>query len=500
MKLIPNIMSKTAALALMITIASGPVAAVDSYKTIDDYVANNKETIRLNSGTAVAVIKGNEIVYEGYFGYADIEQRIAVDHNSAFYIASMTKPFTALLALLQEHANELDTNQTLAAMFPELNFKRSLRADQVTVRDLLSHTSGIDNWPLVQATAYTGLHDKSVIDQLLEESYVNDQAPLGEYEYTNVGYNVLSHWMDNNLGADWQSLLADRIFQPLGMNITSARISDAQKNQWTLAKGYSVKSPEPTVPVYLTKNDASMHAAGGMISTARDLARFLIMQVNYGKLDGKQIFPTSVIKKSHQKLARYQRFGSERYYGWGWFVRNEYDQTLLEHRGGYSGASTYMSFMPEQKIGLVVLSNQDRWGGDLAYALESLAYGIALGKEGAELAAIVEKYQTHATEKAKKHYAVKATTASAVATDLNSEYLGTYVHPTLGKIQVEELSNGSFQLQWGNLRSLLYIGEETHQLEVEFIPNSQRSILFLSGSDKQQRIQFRDYEFKKVSE
>ncbi len=481
--------------ASIITCSS--VSVANPYLQIDDYVNKNKEIIRLNSGTAVAVIKGHEIVYEGYFGHADLQNQIPVDHNTAFYIASMTKPFTALLTLLQQHQGKLNTNQTVADMFPDIKFKRAIQADKVTVRDLLAHTSGIDNWPLIQATAYTGLHDKDTIDKLLTNSYVNENAPFGEYDYTNVGYNILSHWMDNNMESDWQGQLESHIFKPLGMHMTSARISDAEKHGWTLAKGYSVKSPEPTAPVYLTKTDNSMHAAGGMISTARDLAQFLIMQVNQGKVANQQILPESVVLESQQKVASYERNGSKRHYGWGWFVRNLFDHTLLEHRGGYPGASTYMSFMPEQKLGLIVLSNQDRWGGDLAYALEDIAYAIALGKDKQAVTALATKYQNHAIEKATEHYAQKSNIKPTLASDLKGQFIGTYVHDTLGKIIVEEAEDKTVQLSWGNLKSTLNQGADDDKLSVEFIPNSHSDILFLVGTDKQQRLQYRDYVFNK---
>jgi CubicO group peptidase (beta-lactamase class C family) len=496
-----TLISRKATFVLSAICATYAMAAhANPYQAIDNYVIQNKETIRLNSGTAVVLIKDNEIVYEGYFGFADLEKQTAVNEDTVFYIASMTKPFTSLLALLLEQKGTLRTERTVAEMFPDLEFKRSLRAEQVTVRDLLSHTSGMDNWPLIQATAYTGLYDKTTIDKILRASYVNDRAPLGEFDYTNVGYNILSHWMDNNLGSDWQSLLETHLFKPLKMDSTSARISDAHQHNWTLAKGYSIKSPEPTDPVYLTKTDKTMHAAGGIISTARDLAQFLIMQVNKGQLDGEQILPESVVTKSQQKVAQHDWFGDKRYYGWGWFFRESFGNTLLEHRGGYLGASTYMSFMPEQKTGLVVLSNQDKWGGDLAYALESIGYAIALGKSENEISELVDKYQTRATEKAQKHYAGKNTSLPALAINLNSDYVGTYEHETLGQIQVSKQKNQSVLLQWGNLKSQLYTVGTPRQLSVEFIPNSHDEVVFLNGTNNQQRLQYRDYIFTKKGE
>ncbi len=484
---------------LATTIASFSfTATANPYQAIGDYVETNKETIRLNSGTAVAVVKDNQVVYEGYFGYADIANKTPVDANTVFYIASMTKPFYALLALLQEHKQQLDTNWTLAKLLPGIEFKPALHAHKVTIRDLLSHTSGIDNWPLVQATAWTGLYDKATIESMLAASYVNENAPFGQFDYTNVGYNILSHWMDNHFDSDWQGLLETEIFKPLGMQSTSARMSDIGKNNWVYAQGYSVKSPEPETPVYLTKNDASMHAAGGMVSTAKDLARFLIAQTNNGKLNERQALPATVIEKSHETLASHTLFGREQHYGWGWFIRELFGHRMLEHRGGYAGASTYMSFMPEQNIGLVVLSNQDRWGGDLAYALEDIAYGIALGKADQEIAKFIAENQNRATEKAQQHYAADSSKPPVLARGLGEQYMGTFSHELLGEIKVSKNDVSGYQLSWGNLRSGLFQGNSGHELQVEFIPNSPQPILFLSGTDKSHRLQYQDYIFSRT--
>lgn len=470
----------------------------NSFDKVDEYVRKNKDIIQLDSGTAVAVIQGDDIVYEGYFGYSDIQQQTPVDQNTVFYIASITKAFYALNTLLLEHNGDLDTKTTLSEMFPEFSFQAALQSDKVTITDLLRHTSGIDNWPLIQVTAYTGQYDDDLLTQIIQESYINANAPLGSFDYTNVGYNILSHWMDKTSATPWQTQLADHIFKPLNMSHTSARISDAAKKQWELAKGYSVKSPTPNEPVYLTKTDNSMHAAGGIITTAKDMANFVRMQLNKGKLDGKQILPESVIEKSHQSLVTHTMFGHEQHYGWGWFIRDIHGERLLEHRGGYAGASTYVSFMPDKQVGLVVLSNQDKWGGDLAYALEELVYGIALNKSEKDINSGIEKYESHAQSAAKKFYQNKSKKAPVKTTALAKHFVGEFVHDTLGSISVSETEEGSFHLQWGNLQSPLYNGDEPNEINVEFVPSSIEEIEFLHSSNKTRFLKYRDYWFKKA--
>lgn len=468
------------------------------YRVVDTFVSDIKNIIKLPTGTAVAVIKGDEIVYEGYFGYRDIKERKPVTRDTVFYIASMTKAFFAQMTLIKEQQGELDTTWTLQKLFPDITFIPALKADQVTITDLLGHTSGIDNWPLVQATAYTGLHNKPLINQIIAASYVNKEGAQGQFAYSNVGYNLLSHWMDSHWDDTWQDNLASTLFTPLGMEHTSAYMSDAKKHQWQLAKGYSVKLPTPEEPVYLTKVDSSMQSAGGMISTAPDIARFLMAQINLGKIDNKQVLPHAAVKKSQEILASFDFYGMDRKYAYGWFVKERMGTQIYEHRGGYAGASTYMSYMPEHKVGLVVLSNQDKWGGDLAFALEDIAYSIALGKPGTEINALVEKSLQHASKKATKFYASKKSVAPPLVEEIPADYLGQFNHALLGSISVKKTESGAVELTWGNLHSMLMQGDERSQLLVEFVPTNREEIVFALTSTGQVQLEYADYRFIKA--
>lgn len=467
------------------------------FSAIDQYVVTNKEKIKLESGTAIAIVKGDELVYEGYFGYSDIAAKKQVNENTVFYIASMTKAFYSLLTLLKENKGELDTNETLDKLFPNSEFKTALQANSVTIQSLLAHTSGLDNWPLVQVTAYTGDYDTDLITKLINASKVNEDAPSGQFEYTNVGYNVLSHWMDKQFQTPWQTLLQQEIFQPLGMEQSSARMSDISKNNWDYAKGYSVKSDNPNKPVYLTKTDSSMHAAGGMLSTAKDLSRFLIALMNKGQMDGKQVLPESVIEKSQQTLVSAKEYGRDIKYGWGWYVRELNGRRLLEHRGGYAGASTYMSFMPDEKIAVVVLNNQDKWGGDLAYAVEKLAYSISLGQTSEQVTEIVTDYEQFVDKNVEKFYSNKTAKSPAITKDLAMDIVGTYYNELLGKITLTKSADNGYFIKWGNLESQLYSSDEPNHLAVEFVPTRRQAILFLTGSNDETYLEFKDYRFLK---
>ena len=191
MRMLQAVLLALAIVVCLPAIAASPV----EFKALANAIERVKTATGYPTGTAVAVVKDGKVVYEGYFGYADLGARRPVDKHTAFYIASTTKPFLALHALLQERAGELDTGTTLHAMFPATVFA-DIDARVVTIKDLLTHTSGIDNQPLVWATAFSGLHDANSRQQLVAASYANAEAPRGTFDYTNVGYNILGVWLD----------------------------------------------------------------------------------------------------------------------------------------------------------------------------------------------------------------------------------------------------------------------------------------------------------------
>ncbi len=208
---------------------------------------------------------------------------------------------------------------SLHDMFPEGRFT-GIDAHAVTVKDLLVHTSGVDNQPLVWATAYSGIHDERSLLGLVSASYPDEKAERGTFKYTNVGYNILSVWLDRHGPVPWQEQLERSVLRPLGMRRTSASIGKAEAAGWTLAKPYSFASAQPRQPLYIAKSDATMHAAGGLVSTAPDLAKFLIAELASGR---RQAIPRKVIRRSHETqvalTAKYMDF-SRTGYAWGWYT------------------------------------------------------------------------------------------------------------------------------------------------------------------------------------
>ncbi|WP_027078001.1 serine hydrolase domain-containing protein [Maribacter antarcticus] len=446
-------------------------------------------------GLSLAIVKDNQIIFEKYHGLADLETDKMVDKNTLFYIASTTKSFTALAALILESKGELDLERSLSEYFPEINFDPSLKADSITIRNLVQHTSGIENDPIIQATAYTGIHNPNMLLEMLSQlTTINVDAPYGVYGYTNLGYNILSMIIDRELDTNWQAVLDEEIFEPLQMTHTSAIMSDAKKNGWEVAKPLSQVNVENKLKSFLlAKKDNTMHAAGGMITSSRDIARWLIMELNSGKIEGKQIFDSKMIKNSvfpHANQDRKHRDRKELGYGYGWESgTTELGDTLISHGGGFVGTHSEVSFMPSAGLGIVVLANNSTSGKRLGFLLSSYAYDYFSGREDINTyyQKKIKEYKEEIKElqeRRKKRFAERMEMQWQF--DLAfSNYAGTYTNELLGSLKIAHLGDNRLVAEIGNLKSPLATPyKHINSIRVEMTPNNGSIIQFVVNDGK----------------
>ncbi len=497
-------------LSLVLISCIPPSEYTEFQQDFHSFIDKSVEKMNTQHGLAISVVKDDQLVYEGYFGPADAENNIAVTAKTDFYIASSTKSFTALATLLLAEQDKIDLNRSLAGYFPEINFSPELKADSVTINHLLTHTAGLKNNPLVFLTAFTGNHTPEKLHRVLAEfTQVDKKNPFPQFAYTNFGYVVISMILERELKKPWQDILAETVFQPAGMKQTSAYISDAEKNNWHLAKPYTQRNRENELqPISLQKIDNTMHAAGGMITTTQDLTRWLIIQLNQGKIDGEQVFPAGLIKQAQTPQAKQDRkyFNLHRFaYGYGWNIATvPSGDTLIHHYGGYPGAHAQVSFMPQYNIGVAVLTNENNQGQDLAYLLASYAFDYLSGKAdmdsvySAKLDTVKAQNDrwlkgifAHEDERAKRTWQLELPF---------SAYSGTFENDPMGKLIVENPADSVLTATLGNLKSAKAEPfTQPNSIRVEMIPGSGSVLLFEVKNGKVLGANLNGMNFKKIN-
>jgi CubicO group peptidase (beta-lactamase class C family) len=487
--------------AVLVLAGSAPVPAAAGGKGAEaarlDPIVRALFDAGLTPGMQVAVVKDREIVYTGALGVADLETGRKVGPETRFYIASTTKAFTAQAAASLAAKGTVDLDVPIARYLPSLHLKAPLSADSITLRDLLTHTHGIDNeGPLIFVTAFTGDYEPARLPRLLEE---HGPAKNGrEFSYGNIGYVVGGMVLEAATGKTWKELVETEVLTPAGMTHTTAYRSRAGDE---VAMPHRLGS-EGFERLPFVKTDASMNAAGGHVATATDLARFLTAHLDRGRIGGESVFPETVIQETHRQQATQDRkFGVYHRYGWGlgWDLAT-YEADTLTHRFGtfYGGFFSHASFMPERGIGVVVLLNEGRIAQMSAEAVANAIYDVLLEKPGAtekwlEFAAEVPAKVARIRGELKEERERRAARPQETAHPL-SAYAGEYENELYGRM-VWTVEEGRLTVRMGALVSdtEVYNGAQD-QIRVELLGSGQ-VVTFECEGEKAVALRYSDARF-----
>ncbi len=436
--------------------------------------------LNMAPGLAVAVYS-REGVYTRGFGVTDVNTSARADADSAFYIASSTKPLTALALTRLHHRGAFDLDATLGAYAPDAPFPAAVGADQTTFRQMLSHTSGIDNGPVGYRVAFSGQHGPATLWRLLAESALNADAPRGQFDYTNVGYNISTVLTDRRLGVVWQDLLDREIFAPTGMTRASARMSRAAA--WSVAKPHALSADGTLSRLYLEKTDQTMQSAGGVIMSANDAVRWLELMLENGRIGDRQIIApeaTATVKAPiAQVTAEFDGYTREAY-ALGWYHGPYRDQRLLHHFGGFAGFRAHVSFMPAIGVGVAVFANGNQ-GGAPSNAVANYVYDRMLGATDA--AQVFDAALAAAADRRTRTIASivgdRANRAARPWTLSRSRaaYAGAYESQAWGRIEV--VAEGeALRIRYGVLEAVAEPFTQPESVRVELAPGSGEPIIF----------------------
>lgn len=451
---------------------------------------------KLAPGLGVAVYS-REGTYARGFGVTDIETGEPVTTATAFYIASSTKALTSLAFAALHGRGELDLDQTLAAFAPDAPFPAEIQPAQVRLRDLLTHTSGIVNNPIAYRVAFTGQHDPQTLWRLLGSSRANIKAPLGRFQYTNVGYNIATILTDRRMGLPWQDLLRREIFEPADMGRASARMSEANARGWSIAKPHLLAPTGRVERVYLEKTDQTMQSAGGVIMSAESALKWLELLVEGGRVGGRQVIPADVMRETFaaRTVAMPHRYDADRY-GLGWYVGSYFGSRILYGFGGFPGHRSHVSFLPDRGIGVAVVTNDSTLADPLTDVIANYVYDAANGRADAP-----QRFDAGLDAVAKRREML-AERAKHPRGDWNlsaprEAYVGHYENADWGRIEVQ-MEGAGIRIRYGVL-SAIAEPSIANGLRVELVPGSVQTILFEGSGGPPSALLHQLKRFKKVA-
>ncbi|MDQ3622627.1 MAG: beta-lactamase family protein [Verrucomicrobiota bacterium] len=295
---------------------------------------------------SVAITRDGKIVYQNAFGFEDIKARRKATPQTSYHVASVTKAFTASLAVMLHSRGVIDLDQPVIKYLPEgvaISAKPELGAT-ITLRQLASHSSGLPrgvSGPVQSVEGRYQLEPTRLYEHLGKVAL--EFNPGTKQVYSNLGFGLLGHVLERAAGRPFNQLLREMIFEPLHLEITSI---DAG-GKLHLATGYSSRSPRREREHSYRERFA---ASGGLVASAPDLAKFLSAQMTPG------VFSKGMLDQLH--TATTLSDGSMAGTALGWSIKPiETIGTILEKNGGRNNCTAWIGFAPEHKVGVAVVAN-----------------------------------------------------------------------------------------------------------------------------------------------
>jgi CubicO group peptidase (beta-lactamase class C family) len=342
-------------------------------------------------GLAIAVVKDDSIWFARGYGVRSVDRAEPVDMNTLFGLMSPTKTFTtAALAILADEGR-LTWDDRVVEHLPAFRVSDPRVTRELRVRDLVSHRSGYRDSPRLWYR--TGRDRRELIRRMAE---VEPVAPYGEeFHYNNLMYVVAGELIEAASGLSWDEFLRHRIFVPLDMpqTTTSHRPLATRENVAAphARRLFNRFGPIRPIPYFDTDN---VGPAGSIHTNVQEMSRWLRFHLRDGSVGGKQLLSPAAIRELRQPQIHIgdpadEKLGGERAagpqrgyiesmaYGLGWFTAEYRNRPIVWHGGGITGQRSAVALLPEDGIGVVVLSNMHHT--EIALALMFQALDAALG-------------------------------------------------------------------------------------------------------------------------
>ena len=312
------------------------------FNRLDDYLKNEMSSYQI-PGLAVGIIKDGEIIYCKGFG-SNVGDKHQVNAESPFVLASLTKSFTGLAISQLESHGQLRYTDRIRDYLPFFNLKDVNYQDSITINHLLDHRSGIPS-----ISSYKTNRDGLDLEEKARRlKNVKGNESLGDFEYANDNYALLGLIIEKVSGKSYQDYVQKQILRPLNMSNTFFSQEDAVRHK--MAKGHQLNFGLP-LPSKITYHKANL-PNGGMLSSASDLCKYL---QSYMTIDSDAQPVVAALNKTNDLF----QSTNEDIYRKGWFISEYNGKKFYSHDGQLSDYRNFIGFFPEEKLGLVVLINQN---------------------------------------------------------------------------------------------------------------------------------------------
>ncbi|MCK5782400.1 MAG: serine hydrolase [Flavobacteriales bacterium] len=417
---------------------------------LDQYIENARLEWGI-PGMAVAIVKDGKVILSKGYGLRNIKSGKKVDKNTLFAIASNSKAFTTAALSILVDEQKINWDDKVIDYLPWFKLYSPYVTENITIRDLVSHRSGLNTFSGDLLWYYTNYSTEEVVRraQFLEPKYGFRE----NFGYQNIMFSAAGLILEKVSGTTWREFIESKFMKPLNMTNSNTSVTALDLKANTAIPYHVGIDRKPVAINYL--NWDNCEAAAAINSSVEDMSKWLIFQLDNGKLNGKQIIseeqiwevrklttPTPVSKTAFNGNPNTHYKG----YGLGWNIYDYNGKKVINHGGGSDGMISKVAMIPEENLGLVILTN------DINYLPSALTYQIFdmyFANDDKDWSKKYLSYYKSGLEKdAKRSVEMEELRVKNTKPSFKlSEYTGKYTDITYGSILVEE-KNGKLILKY----------------------------------------------------
>lgn len=464
-------------------------------KVFQDFVATALHELKVPGAAVMIIDKDGSKYFARSFGVKDIETKKPVTLDTPFLIGSTTKALTTFMMASLVDKGIITWETKLKDVLPNFRVADEALTNALDMRHSVSASTGMPRRDYEFLFVYNNV---TAEERMKELSFMAPTTKMGEtFQYSNhlvmAGGYAAAKAYKNDLGLEqsYARAMTDLVYKPLGMKRTVIQFTDAAKLGNALPHGVDINGNMKRIPLSHENAVISVGPAGALWSTVEDLSRYVIVELNSGVLDGKQVISPEPLLERRKPGAK---MGDSSHYGLGLYMQDYHSITFVGHNGNTLGFSALLIFLPDQGLGMVILNN----GSDANAFLKVVADKfLELTFDGPKKAdALLEASIKSIAESRTK--LVEHVQTSKETTLWMKLWKGNYQNETLGTISIKQKKNGDFLLDCGEWQSEIASYRESDGTHAMFLtappyflilqPQEETHSLFLDAG--QQKYEF----------
>ncbi|MFT4847523.1 MAG: CubicO group peptidase (beta-lactamase class C family) [Sediminicola sp.] len=401
-------------------------------------------------GLSIGIVRNDSIIFSKGYGNLEIHKERKVDENTIFGIGSISKSFTALTLGILVDEGKIDWDDKVKDYLPYFELYAPYVTDNFTIRDLLTHRSGLKEVSGGTLWYHSDYSREEIIRHL---KYLEPESSYrAKPAYQNVMYVVASEIVKTVSGKSWDNFLQDRVFDKLKMK-NSTSFSTEREANINLAQPHIWNEDYKKVAITQEKGD-NLAPAGFIYSSANEMSNYMMLMLNNGTFGNDTIVSSKIIKEIFKPQIIFPQgspYNNEfTSYGLGWFISPVNEHKIIEHSGGIDGMSAQLVMIKDMNLGFVILTNASK--EPATYTLRALLLEELLGDDLNNFYSRVKDWRENNIKEKRessKNFSRSINTNPSLAI---KDYSGKYTDKMYGDILINNTNEGELEISFSHTK------------------------------------------------